>query len=52
MDGGFLTSGVSEHNYDVLKKLLPEEVIGIMDQLFCFEVCFRQVLKIEFRERF
>lgn len=42
MDSGFLTSGESvEHDYDVLRKLLPEEVIGIMDQLLCFEVCLR-----------
>jgi len=39
MDSGFLTSGESvEHDYDVLRELLPEEVIGIMDQLLCFEV--------------
>ena len=42
MDSGFLTSGESpEHDYDVLRELLPEEVIGIMDQMLCFEVCFR-----------
>lgn len=39
MDSGFLNSGESvEHDYDVLRKLLPEEVIGIMDQVLCFEV--------------
>lgn len=25
-------------NFDPLQKLLPEEVVGVMDQLFCFEV--------------
>lgn len=39
MDSGFLTSGESvEHDYDVLRELLPEEVLGIMDQMLCFEV--------------
>ena len=42
MDSGFQTSGeYVERDYDVLRELLPEEVIGIMDQLLCFEVCFR-----------
>ena len=42
MDSGFLTPGESvEHDYDILRKLLPCEVIGIMDQMLCFEVCFR-----------
>ena len=42
MDSGFLTSGESaEHDYDVLRVLLPEDVIGIMDQMLCSEVCFR-----------
>ena len=41
MDSGLLTSGESvEHDYDVLRELLPGEVIGIMDQILCFEVCF------------
>ena len=41
MDSGFLKPGESvEHDYDVLKELLPEEVIGIMDHMLCFEVCF------------
>lgn len=45
MDSGFLTSGDSvEHDYDVLRELLPEEVIGIMDQMLCFEVCFLHTL--------
>ena len=42
MDSGFLTPGESvEHDYDILRELLPCEVIGIMDQMLCFEVCFR-----------
>ena len=41
MDTGFLMTGESvEHDYNVLRELLPEEVIGIMDQMLCFEVCF------------
>lgn len=39
MDSGYLAPGETlDHNYDVMKKLLPEEVIGIMDQLLCYEV--------------
>ena len=39
MDSGFLADGETlEDDYDVLRKLLPEEVIGIIDQLLCFEV--------------
>lgn len=39
MDSGHLELGeILEDDYDVLKTLLPEEVIGIMDQLLCFEV--------------
>ena len=40
MDSGFLSKGeILDDDYDVLKTLLPEEVIGIMDQLLCYEVC-------------
>lgn len=39
MDSGYLASGETlDDDYDVLGALLPEEVIGIMDQLLCFEV--------------
>lgn len=39
MDSGYLRSGETlEDEYDVLRNLLPEEVIGIMDRLLCFEV--------------
>lgn len=39
MDSGFLNKGETlEDGYDVLRRLLPEEVIGIMDQLMCREV--------------
>lgn len=39
MDSGYLAPGETlDHNYDVMKELLPEEVIGIMDQLLCYEV--------------
>ena len=44
MDSGFLTSGESlEHDYEVSRQLLPKEVIGIMDQMLCFEVGFRRI---------
>lgn len=44
MDSGFLTSGEPvEHDYEVLRTLLPKEVIGIMDQMLCFEVGFRRI---------
>jgi len=39
MDSGCPKPGETlEHDYDVLVKLLPEEVIGIMDQMLCHEV--------------
>lgn len=39
MDSGLLTEGESlEDEYDVTKELNLEEVIGVMDQLLCFEV--------------
>lgn len=39
MDSGYLQPGEAlEDEYDVLRKLLPEEVLGIMDQMLCFEV--------------
>lgn len=41
MDSGCPKPGETlEHDYDVLKELLPEEVIGIMDQMLCHEVSF------------
>lgn len=39
MDSGYLAPGETlDDDYDVLGQLLPEEVIGIMDQLLCYEV--------------
>lgn len=39
MDSGYLAPGETlDDDYDVLRHLEPEEVIGIMDQLICFEV--------------
>ena len=39
MDSGYLEPGETlEGGYDVLRTLLPEEVIGIMDQILCHEV--------------
>lgn len=41
MDSGFLQPGETlEDNYDTLAPLLPEEVIGIMDQLLCYELAW------------
>jgi hypothetical protein len=43
MDSGYLAPGETlEDDYDVLKPLLPEEVIGIMDQMLRLEVRYRQ----------
>lgn len=42
MDSGcFDPSEEFEELYDVSKPLLPEEVLGIIDQLICFEVSLR-----------
>lgn len=39
MDSGYLAPGETlEDDYVVLGELLPEEVIGIMDQMLCYEV--------------
>lgn len=39
MDSGYLAPGETiEDDYDVWRELLPEEVVGIMDQLLCHEV--------------
>lgn len=42
MDSGCLAPGESlDEDYDVKRTLLPQEVLGIMDQLLCHEVCLR-----------
>lgn len=39
MDNGMKIDSLAlDETYDVLRELSPEEVIGIMDQLLCFEV--------------
>ena len=39
MDSGHLEPGETlEDVYDVERRLLPEEVLGIMDQMLCYEV--------------
>jgi hypothetical protein len=39
MDSGYLEPGESmEDEYDFTEPLLPEEIIGIIDQLLCHEV--------------
>jgi hypothetical protein len=41
MDSGFLLPGeMLEDDYDTLTPLLPEELIGIMDQLLCYELAW------------
>ncbi len=40
MDSGYLEPGETmEDDYDFSQTLLPEEIIGIIDQLLCHEVC-------------
>ena len=40
MDSGCVDPGEEfDETYDVTRSLLPEEVIGIIDQLLCHEVC-------------
>lgn len=39
MDSGCLAPGESlDETYDITRSLLPEEVLGIIDQLLCHEV--------------
>lgn len=39
MDTGFLAKGETmDDDYDVEQPLLPEEILGIIDQLLCLEV--------------
>jgi hypothetical protein len=41
MDSGFLKPGETlEDEYDCLVSLLPEELLGIMDQLLCYEMAW------------
>jgi N-alpha-acetyltransferase 35, NatC auxiliary subunit len=45
MDSGHVEPGETlEDEYDVLRELLPEEVIGIMDQILCHEVSLMEGL--------
>jgi N-alpha-acetyltransferase 35, NatC auxiliary subunit len=40
MDSGCLEATETiDDDYDVCRTLLPEEVLGIIDQLLCHEVC-------------
>ncbi|ROV89101.1 hypothetical protein VMCG_09846 [Cytospora schulzeri] len=44
MDSGCLAPGESlDEDYDVKRPLLPQEVLGIMDQLLCHETLFTSV---------
>ncbi|KAL8660163.1 MAG: hypothetical protein Q9226_000069 [Calogaya cf. arnoldii] len=41
MDSGFLTEGETlEDEFNVSKELLPEEMIGLMDQILCHEMAW------------
>ena len=41
MDTGYLTEDETmDDDYDVTRNLLPEELLGIIDQLLCLEVRF------------
>ncbi|OKL55867.1 hypothetical protein UA08_08865 [Talaromyces atroroseus] len=45
MDSGYLGPGEShfealEYDYDVMRELQPEEVLGLMDQLLCYEMAW------------
>lgn len=44
MDSGYLGPGENqtqalEDDYDVTRELSAEEVLGVMDELLCYEVC-------------
>lgn len=40
MDSGCLAPGESlDEDYDVTRPLSPEEVLGVIDELICHEVC-------------
>ena len=49
MDSGYLAPGETlDAEYDVMRSLLPEEVIGIMDQLLCHEVDLQHAIPTRF----
>lgn len=43
MDSGYLAPGETlDDHYDVGRDLLPQEVLGIMDQILCYEMAWHQ----------
>ena len=43
MDSGFLAPGETlVDEYDILRSILPDEVVGIMDQLLCCEMAWHE----------
>lgn len=43
MDSGCVAPGEKfEEDYNVSRRLLPEEVLGIIDELICHEVCLTE----------
>jgi hypothetical protein len=48
MDSGYLEPGETmEDDYDFRQPLLPEEIIGIIDQLLCHEVIISLSLRTQ-----
>jgi len=48
MDSGYLAPGETmDDDYDFSHVLLPEEIIGIIDQLLCHEVCPVPQLRVQ-----
>lgn len=42
MDSGYVAPGDTlDDQFDIARSLLPEEVLGIVDQLLCHEVSIR-----------
>ena len=55
MDSGYLGPGENqtqalEDDYDVTRELSAEEVLGVMDELICYEVRARLFLQYMYRE--
>ena len=45
MDSGFLAEGETlRDDYDVLQPMLPDELVGLMDQLLCHEVSLSLIM--------
>jgi len=49
MDSGLMPA-ITEENFNVLTSRSPEEIVGVMDQLFSSEACRIAVLALEGRK--